>query len=94
MDAPAHAEAEEGILGLKMQRTILVIVLMSAVTISGSGQDVHGKEDPATALWLEIKRQLTSVDAQSYFEANLKDSALPTLAGKLASATPRIAQRL
>ena len=71
-----------------MQRALLAIVLMSAVTISASGQGANRKEDPAKALWLEIKRQLTGVDAQNFFEARLKDVALPTLAGQLVSATP------
>jgi len=80
-----------------MHRAFLVFVLASAVTISANSQDANGKEDPTTALWkqdpakalwLDIRKHLTGVDAQKYFEASLKDAALPTLVGKLASATP------
>jgi hypothetical protein len=71
-----------------MQRTLLATILMSAVAISASAQNANGKQDRTAALWLAIKTQLTGVDAQKYFEANIKDVALPTLVGKLASVTP------
>jgi tRNA nucleotidyltransferase/poly(A) polymerase len=70
-----------------MQRAFLMIVLISTVTISASAQGAN-KQDPTTRLWLELKKELTGPDAQRYFDEAVKDAALPTLVGELASAIP------
>jgi hypothetical protein len=42
--------------------------------------------EPQTALWMEIKKQLSGLEGEMYFESNLKDAALPPLKGTLVSA--------
>lgn len=71
-----------------MRRFFLATILISAAILSSSAQSTNPNRDPATALWLSIKEQLTGPDAQSWFDKNLKDAKLPVLFGKLASATP------
>ena len=49
------------------------------------------KPDPARrdlALWSGIKRSLSAPDGEEYFQQNLKDFALPPIAGTLISSTP------
>ncbi len=70
-----------------MQRAFLTIVLISTVTVSASAQDAN-KQDPTTRLWLKLKEKLAGSDAQRFFDEALKDVALPTLVGELASAIP------
>jgi hypothetical protein len=41
--------------------------------------------DPQTGLWAGLKKQLSSSNGESYFEANVKDAVLPPLKGRLVS---------
>ncbi|MBM3737177.1 MAG: hypothetical protein FJW39_15460 [Acidobacteria bacterium] len=45
------------------------------------------QEDPQKAMWLNVRNKLTA-EGDSYFNADLKGSALPKLKGKVVSVTP------
>jgi tetratricopeptide (TPR) repeat protein len=46
------------------------------------------KENPALGAWLGIKDQLATPEGQGYFDANMKDAAMPLIKGKVISQTP------
>jgi hypothetical protein len=45
------------------------------------------KDDPPTALWRAIKRELSGPDGREYFDKNVRDALLPTLYGTLVSSS-------
>jgi len=51
-------------------------------------EEKAAKENPALALWKNIKEQLTGADGQKYFESSMKEALLPTLSGKVVSMDP------
>jgi hypothetical protein len=71
-----------------MRRTFLTSFLVSLMAISTCAQEPNAKQDPATGLWLGVKKALAGPDGQTFFEKSVKDAKLPVLAGKLISATP------
>jgi len=46
------------------------------------------REHPQVALWMQIKAELTDNSGQQYFDAQLKDAAVPPLTGTLVEAKP------
>jgi len=46
------------------------------------------EDDPPTALWRGIKRELSGPRGREYFEKRVKDAQLPTLSGTLVSSSP------
>lgn len=46
------------------------------------------KDHPQLALWMKIKAALSAADGEQYFEGQLKDTAVPPLAGTLVEARP------
>ena len=65
-----------------MCRTLIPGILMIVCLIVLA----KAQPEPQTALWVEIKKQLSGSDGEKYFEANLKEAALPPLKGTLVSA--------
>jgi hypothetical protein len=60
----------------------------SAEEIAARKQKEFDDQYPQLALWREIKSELTAADGQQYFASELKDAAVPQLAGKLVEAKP------
>lgn len=46
------------------------------------------KSNPKIALWMQVKGALTAADGEQYFTNNLKDSAVPQLAGVVVEGKP------
>ena len=46
------------------------------------------KSNPKIALWMQVKGALTAADGEQYFANNLKDSAVPPLAGVVVEGKP------
>ena len=68
--------------------TVSVLALLCGV-MGGFAQDRKADSSRRDlALWAAIKRSLTAPDGEEYFRQNLKDAALPVMAGTLISATP------
>lgn len=65
-----------------MRRTVTPGILMAISLIVLA----NAQPDPQTALWTQIKKQLSGPEGQRFFEANLKGAALPMLKGTLVSA--------
>jgi hypothetical protein len=65
-----------------MWRTLTASVLLAFSLIVLA----KAQPDPQTALWVGLKKQLSGPDGEEYFNANVKDAALPTLKGTLVSA--------
>ncbi|HJT89859.1 MAG TPA: hypothetical protein VJ732_18440 [Bryobacteraceae bacterium] len=65
-----------------MRRTLILGLLLPVSLIVLA----HAQPDPQTVLWTGIKKQLSGPEGERYFEANLKDTALPPLRGTLVSA--------
>ena len=62
-------------------RFILVAVLGAYASLASA----PAQTDPQSALWAEIKRQLTGPHGEEYFTSNLKSAALLALKGSLIS---------
>ena len=75
-----------------MKRTVAIILPAFGLlcwVVAGSAQD--GKASPVRRdleLWAALKRSLSQPQGEEFFRDNLKDFALPVLAGTLISATP------
>ncbi len=46
------------------------------------------RSNPQLALWMKIKKQLTEINGDQYFQGQLKDAAVPQLLGTLVEARP------
>ena len=67
---------------------VAAVALLSCAVFTAAQER---KPDPARrdlALWSGIKRSLSAPDGERFFQENLKDFALPPIAGTLISATP------
>ena len=65
-----------------MRRTPLTVVPLSLCLIVLA----TAQPDPQTALWRAVKKHLSGSKGEQYFEANLKNTAVPPLKGTLVSA--------
>jgi tetratricopeptide (TPR) repeat protein len=59
--------------------------ILTAVEVEAKKQEELQKNNPELALWLEIKKQLTSPEGEQYFSEHMKDAAVPELTGYLVS---------
>ncbi len=62
--------------------------ILSATEVMNAKQKEFAEKYPDLALWLNIKAQLTDTGGQSYFDTQLKDTAVPKLKGTLVDAKP------
>ena len=60
----------------------------TADLIASAIQAEFEKDHPQLALWLKIKAALSATDGEQYFDGQLKDAAVPLLAGTLIEAKP------
>src|SRR5436190_19066229 len=68
---------------MRILHHVVVAALATAIFSPPSPAQI---DDPQRALWMALKRQLTSPDAQEYFESSVHLSVLPPLKGTLISA--------
>ena len=67
------------------------VVIESTVDVakkSAAADDAARAANPMLAHWRDMKTILTADDAQAKFDADIKDSALPSFTGKIVSMTP------
>jgi len=60
----------------------------TATQIAAEQEEKFKAEHPQLAMWLGIKRQLSDVNGQQYFDGQLKDAAVPPLKGTLLEGKP------
>jgi hypothetical protein len=60
----------------------------TAAQIAQQKQASFEAQNPELALWIRLKEALSASDGEQYFEANVKDAALPQLRGVLVEAKP------
>jgi hypothetical protein len=62
--------------------------IATATEIAEAKEKEFERDNPQLALWMKIKGALSDSNGEQYFEGQLKDSAVPLLAGMLVDATP------
>lgn len=62
--------------------------ILSATEILNAKQKEFAQKYPELALWMSIKAQLADTNGQSYFDTQLKDTAVPKLKGVLVEGKP------
>lgn len=62
--------------------------ILSATEVMNNKQKEFAEKYPELALWMSIKAQLADTNGQSYFDTQLKDTAVPKLKGTLVEAKP------
>jgi len=62
--------------------------LKSVGAIAAEKQEEFEKSNPKLALWMQIKAALTAANGDQYFDAELKNSAVPPLPGVVMEARP------
>ena len=67
--------------------------ILSATEVMNNKQKEFAQKYPELALWMSIKAQLTDTNGQSYFDTQLKDTAVPKLKGTLVEAKPACRSR-
>jgi len=85
--------AEDGLDQLKQQSLTAPVPppdfhIASASEIYVAKQKEFAEKYPELALWMSIKGRLVDADGQTYFDAQLKDVAVPKLKGTLVEAKP------
>lgn len=71
--------------------------LQDVNTVKANNEEKFKKENPALALWMNLKAALTDANGQQYFDTNMKGSEVPggaggvqTFKGKLISSKPAL----
>ncbi|MGA2275092.1 MAG: hypothetical protein ABSH00_16170 [Bryobacteraceae bacterium] len=85
--------ADDGLDQLKQQSLAAPVPsadfhILSATEILNNKQKEFAEKYPELALWMSIKAQLADTNGQSYFDTQLKDTAVPKLKGTLVEAKP------
>jgi len=88
-----HGQDDEG---LKQLRTLAKASPMppadfhmkTATEIATEQANAFAEKYPQLTLWLNIKKQLVDANGESYFDASLKNAAVPKLRGVLVEAKP------
>ena len=62
--------------------------ITTATEIAEAAREKFEKDNPQLALWMKIKGALSDSNGEQYFEAQLKDAAVPQLTGMLVDAKP------
>ncbi len=62
--------------------------LKTSAEISAEKEEEFKTKNPQLALWMGIKKQLTDTNGEQYFDASLKNAAVPKLKGTLVEAKP------
>lgn len=62
--------------------------LKTASEIATEKENEFREKNPQLALWLNVKKQLTDTNGEQYFEASLKNAAVPKLKGTLVEGKP------
>jgi hypothetical protein len=62
--------------------------IRTATEIADAAREKFEKDNPQLALWLKIKGALSDNNGEQYFEAQLKEAAVPQLTGTLVDAKP------
>ncbi|HZT33149.1 MAG TPA: hypothetical protein VFA33_24895 [Bryobacteraceae bacterium] len=88
-----HGPDEAGLQQLKQQALASPLPpadfkLKTSAEIAAEKEEEFRKSNPQLALWMGIRKELTGANGEQYFDANLKNAAVPKLKGKLVDAKP------
>jgi hypothetical protein len=88
-----HGADAEGLTQLKQEALKSPLppdgfAIQTVAQVAQQKQANFGAQNPELALWIRLREALVASDGERYFEANVKDAALPQLRGVLVEAKP------
>jgi tetratricopeptide (TPR) repeat protein len=66
------------------------LAVKTAMQVVVEQEEEFKKSNPQLALWMGVKKALVGPEGSAYFDASLKDAALPKLKGKIVSMKPAL----